>query len=696
MRSFWAKVDALEAWHAKLVDKPWLQPLKPTKLVIALILLSTVIAAGLNWYVRHWQYQVWEQNPEIFYLEDGTPLFTTTDAPYFLSISKELKKGGGYIDFREKRYYPNLIEKDVTQNTSLQNFLAAPLLSVVVSWLSEDSSPKELLRAANKLLPILSILGVLMVVIGLGVTGYWFSASVGGLGGALSYSFLTRTSAGRIDTDILNQGFFYLILGLAILAGRTKSFNRSILYTAAAGFVFWLFQWWYDKSVFLLIFLATLLWTTLISHREFKRTVLNAAVFVICSGMITELTTITFSGALVAETISQSDFIFPNTFETITELSKISIDEMFSRITGSFLLSVFAMLGLVFWSLVSPGTALAFSPAIAFLVLSIFIGNRTIFYSAPIIWFGLSWLTIRLMSSLIWYLRQNKSSWILVSSVTCVNFLIAWYSSPTNFLQSPSFDSKTIQLFKRSSKSLDQSKSVIITWWDYGYTSMFFNGLPTLHDGGKQNTPTTYFVAKSLMGRSQSEANMMLNSLANLTDDVILENLPLNENKFAFEFQNDGYLVLTSDMADWISSISQIGNWDIYSGRPIKFETAPADYNLGYELLECKQGDQVNQPLCNGNVLDLNTGAFGTNAVLDGIAIFRNGRQVSGTDFPNSTSAFMVHSELEANGGSNYLIHRDLYFSTFHQLFHAGKYDEKYFQLVLDNYPHSRVFKIVK
>ena len=165
------------------------------------------------------------------------------------------------------------------------------------------------------------------------------------------------------------------------------------------------------------------------------------------------------------------------------------------------------MLGLVFWSLVSPGN-IAFSPAIAFLVLSTFIGNRTIFYSAPIIWFGLSWLTIRLMSSLIWHLRQNKSSWILVSSVTCVNFLIAWYSSPTNFLQSPSFDSKTVQLFKHSSKSLNQSKRIITC--DYGYTSMFFNGLPTLHDGGKQNTPTTYFVAKSLMGRSQSEANRCL------------------------------------------------------------------------------------------------------------------------------------------------------------------------------------------
>ena len=100
MRSFWTKVDALEAWHAKLVDKPWLQPLKPTKFVIALIILSTFIAAGMNWYVRHWQYQVWEQNPEIFYLDDGTPLFTTTDAPYFLGVAKAIKEGETLSDFR--------------------------------------------------------------------------------------------------------------------------------------------------------------------------------------------------------------------------------------------------------------------------------------------------------------------------------------------------------------------------------------------------------------------------------------------------------------------------------------------------------------------------------------------------------------------------------------------------------------------
>ena len=100
MRSLWTKIDALEAWHAKFVDRPWLQPFKPTKFKIALIVLSILIAAGMNWYVRHWQYQVWQQNPEIFYLDDGTPLFTTTDAPYFLGLAKALNLNSEITKFR--------------------------------------------------------------------------------------------------------------------------------------------------------------------------------------------------------------------------------------------------------------------------------------------------------------------------------------------------------------------------------------------------------------------------------------------------------------------------------------------------------------------------------------------------------------------------------------------------------------------
>ena len=74
-------------------------------------------------------------------------------------------------------------------------------------------------------------------------------------------------------------------------------------------------------------------------------------------------------------------------------------------------------------------------------------------------------------------------------------------------------------------------------------------------------------------------------------------------------------------------------------------------------------------------------------AVLDGMVVSRDGRQLSGQKFNNSTSALMLHSEIGERGRSNMLIHRDLYFSVFHQLFHAGRHDERYFELVYDDYP---------
>ena len=53
--------------------------------------------------------------------------------------------------------------------------------------------------------------------------------SVASLGGGLSYAFLPRSSFGRIDTDQLNLGLFYLLFGTVLLAGRASSGRASIL-----------------------------------------------------------------------------------------------------------------------------------------------------------------------------------------------------------------------------------------------------------------------------------------------------------------------------------------------------------------------------------------------------------------------------------------------------------------------------------
>ena len=99
-------MDRLQLWHAQLTDKSWLQPLKPTRWIVIFIVLAGLIAAGMNSYVRYWQYEVWEQNSQLFYLDDGTPLFTTTDAPYFLGLAQAIKRDGDFQSFYDKRQYP--------------------------------------------------------------------------------------------------------------------------------------------------------------------------------------------------------------------------------------------------------------------------------------------------------------------------------------------------------------------------------------------------------------------------------------------------------------------------------------------------------------------------------------------------------------------------------------------------------------
>ena len=103
--SFWAKIGRLQLWHEQLTDKNWLQPLKLTRWKVIFIVLAGLIAAGMNSYVRHWQYEVWEQNNQLFYLDDGTPLFTTTDAPYFLGLAQAVKRDGNFQTFIDKRTY---------------------------------------------------------------------------------------------------------------------------------------------------------------------------------------------------------------------------------------------------------------------------------------------------------------------------------------------------------------------------------------------------------------------------------------------------------------------------------------------------------------------------------------------------------------------------------------------------------------
>jgi len=54
-----------------------------------------------------------------------------------------------------------------------------------------------------------------------------------------------------------------------------------------------------------------------------------------------------------------------------------------------------------------------------------------------------------------------------------------------------------------------------------------------------------------------------------------------------------------------------------------------------------------------------------------------------------------MHAETGDKLKINMLLHRDLYFSVFHQLFYLNNADPNYFQLVYDAYPEMRVYKVL-
>ena len=693
MRSFWSKVDAVEAWHAKLVDKPWLQPLRPTKFVIALIVLSTLIAAGMSGYVRHWQYQVWEQNPKIFHLDDGTPLFTTTDAPYFLGLAKAIKEEGSIQAFTEIRSYPNALRRDSgEQSYSLRD---VPLLSVVISVIAKDTTQKAMLQAGHMLIPVTAFLTALMIVFAFGAAGYWLPGAIAAAGGALSFSYLTRSGAGRIDTDQLNLGFFYLMTGLVIFSARCNKHSIAYVMALVAGATFWIFDWWYSKPAFGWAFFVGLIWLGFVSSKNIKRVVIQALLFLAASGLAVQGLGISSDSVYFTDSFNFNGLVFPNTFDTITELKRVEFTEILSRISGSVWLGAVSVIGLGFWGLRHPALAIVFGPASAFALLNFFIGNRAIFYSAPMLWFGFGWMLLtaaKIVSEKVTQ-SQARNAAVLLSALS--GFAAVWFASPTSYVQGPTFDKRVVKSFADMAQVTTSDNAVIVTWWDYGYMSMFMNQMPTLHDGGSQTSPTTFFIANSLLSTSQERVAERLQQLKRAGSEGVIRSL-IGQDQTE---QNDWpdrplYLVLTKDMANWIPSISKIGNWDIINGKPKVLTGVPSNYQLIYENLSCEAANQTNRFICNGIPIDTATGQFGSHAILDGMVVSRDGRQLSGQKFNKSTSSLMLHSEIGERGRSNMLIHRDLYFSVFHQMFHAGRHDERHFELVYDDYPSVRVFKV--
>ena len=277
----------------------------------------------------------------------------------------------------------------------------------------------------------------------------------------------------------------------------------------AAG-LFHLFNWWYDKYLFFLIFPGVVFFTMLVSRVPIKTILVFTGIFIFLIGpdnVLLSLSSVPYEALLRMELIApdainqKSNLSFPDANSTITELQKLSLQENLYNIMGSTWLGITGFFGASLWLMIFPTQGLAFLPFLTLGLMSSVVGQRFEFYAAPILWFGLAWLFLSFIRFLQHSINFRKTlrpppiefnfghklqvivgSFLFIIGVS--TFLNNFNTSKGIMLVWPAYSPEVISGFSKL-KQIDQRKGgVIATWWDYGYFVHHKTGMPTLHDPG--------------------------------------------------------------------------------------------------------------------------------------------------------------------------------------------------------------------
>lgn len=692
-----------KSWHQQLDRFVWFSPHRLTHdrfrlYLIASILLAGLCAAAMTASVRLAQYDKWSENPQIFALADGTPLYTTTDAPYFIGKAQALLEEGSFRAFDARRVYP-FNRDEFAKDPPSDSLFDTELLVVLLAFLSDSADAKSLLQTGHFLIPITAALSAVMVMLAFGAGGYWFEGAIAGAGSGLCFANLVRTGAGRIDTDQLNVGLFYLLIAAVIWAARASGKRQVIILTLLACLCNQLFLWWYAKALFGWMAAAGLFWLSLYIHEQPKRSLIQFLTFILFSG-------IALSGLGIGETYFQDqlaggELIFPNTFDTITEIAKRDWPALARAMTGSMALAVCGGIGYLLFCCRHPDVGAVYIPALLFIFASFIAGNRMIFFAAPVIWFGIGWLCVTGVRAAfsVWRHPASSCSASLLATAGC--FMLVWTQSPTDLLQRPSFPAPVIQALT-SPALQNQPDAVLASWWDYGYSGLLFSDANVFHDGGSQTLPRTHYIARGLLSSSPAELASILKFLqANGEQSVLLRNL----DGVAVEQRIKGaediplsaplYLFLTRQMSQWMPSIGRLGAFDTTSGRAFEPPVVLGRQMHGYLSLRCRSAAQPNSLVCGGRRFDLNSGMIDNTERLSAVLQAEGGQLAWIKQFDETvTNPVLFIDNTENQSPQLSVLSPALFASNHHQMFHLGRFDPRYFELVEDNYPHSRLYRL--
>ena len=142
-----------------------------------------------------------------------------------------------------------------------------------------------------------------------------------------------------------------------------------------------------------------------------------------------------------------------------------------------------------------------------------------------------------------------------------------------------------------------------------------------------------------------------------------------------------------------MGSISKIGNWDIEAGKPVTPRGASNGPILDYERLNCRLAGYPQSLTCGSTTFDLEQGLVNGVPALAGWAHAQDGTLVRRQSF-NHDGHLALQIVQTGNRVSAFLMHRQLFESTFNELYHLGQIDHPAISLHYDDYPHIRIYRL--
>jgi len=258
-----------------------------------------------------------------------------------------------------------------------------------------------------------------------------------------------------------------------------------------------------------------------------------------------------------------------------------------------------------------------------------------------------------------------------------------------SFVPGPSIHTGLYATFLEVKKRVPKD-SALLTWWDYGYAITDATGLATFQDGGGQQSPKTYFIARGLISDEPDELFDITQYLATEGNRGIAENNTSPEALLSAVRNPQQipwdpiYLFFTADMTGKYGAISKLGSWDLVNG---------GSKPRGYQNLACNKITNISM-YCRGAKIDLKAGKINNQIALKRMVFIRDGQVLREQNFGHAqgyTLQLLVSGKqiVEVQ-----LIDEAVFRSNYNQMFLLGRYDGKLFEETYNAFPFSRLFRV--